>query len=133
MTAVAALATALEMPREELLPALRRLGEWLGVALLALAVLWLLAHRLAALAAWVAIRLGDHEPVGSPTTGREGMIGCRGVARTPLAPAGKVFVRGELWHAVADEPVAAEDTVEVVDMDGLTLRVRPQPNAEGGP
>jgi membrane-bound serine protease (ClpP class) len=57
-------------------------------------------------------------------TGREGLVGERGVARAALVPAGRVFVHGELWNAVADEPVAAGAPVEVVAVDGLTLRVR---------
>ncbi len=37
---------------------------------------------------------------------------------------GKVFVRGEYWNCVAEESIAAGDSVEVVAIDGLTLRVR---------
>ena len=43
----------------------------------------------------------------APSTGREGMIGETGAARTDLAPAGKVFVHGEIWEAEADGPVRA--------------------------
>ena len=57
-------------------------------------------------------------------TGREGLVGERGVARTRLAPAGKAFVHGELWSAVAEEPVDAGEPLEVVSVEGLTLRVR---------
>ena len=57
-------------------------------------------------------------------TGREGMIGARGIARTELAPRGTVEVHGELWNAVSDPPVAAGDPVEVIGIDGLQLRVR---------
>ena len=46
------------------------------------------------------------------------------MARTDLAPEGKVFVHGELWHARADAPVAAGTPVEVVAVEGLMLRVR---------
>ena len=38
----------------------------------------------------------------------------RGVARTALAPRGKVFVHGEIWDAVSEAPVAAGAAVEVV-------------------
>ena len=41
-----------------------------------------------------------------------------------LAPEGKVRVRGELWTARADEPIARGETVEVVAVDDLSLRVR---------
>lgn len=69
-----------------------------------------------------------------PTTGREGIIGQTGTvrasleARGPGAGAGefrgKVFVRGELWNAVCEEPLEAGEWVEVVSNEGLTLRVR---------
>lgn len=69
-----------------------------------------------------------------PTTGGEGLVGKRGVARAALAPSGRVFVHGELWNAVAEEPVAAGAPVEVVAVEGLTLRVRPlaAPQERGG-
>jgi len=57
-------------------------------------------------------------------TGREGLLSEHGTARTPLAPRGKVFVHGELWDAVAPEPVAAGETVEIVAVQNLTLEVR---------
>lgn len=57
------------------------------------------------------------------TTGAQGLIGEIGVARTPLAPEGKVFVHGELWNAVASSNVELGEQVLVRAMDGLTLRV----------
>src|SRR5437867_11456263 len=59
------------------------------------------------------------------TTGREGMIGEIGVARTGLEPAGKVFVHGELWNAVARTSVAQGTRVRVAGVDGLQLLVEP--------
>ena len=59
------------------------------------------------------------------TTGREGMIGEIGVARTQLEPAGKVFVHGELWNAVARTSVAQGTRVRVSGVDGLKLIVEP--------
>jgi len=59
------------------------------------------------------------------TTGREGMIGEIGVARTELGPAGKVFVHGELWNAIAKTSVAAGARVRVAGIDGLQLLVEP--------
>src|SRR4051812_22755953 len=38
---------------------------------------------------------------GTVVTGKEGMVGQIGIARTPLGPDGKVFVHGELWNAIA--------------------------------
>ena len=59
------------------------------------------------------------------TTGREGMIGRRGVARTPLTPTGAVFLDGELWEARSLEvEIEQGATVEVRGVEGLTLLVR---------
>lgn len=58
-------------------------------------------------------------------TGREGLIHEIGTARSALAPRGKVFVHGEIWDAVSDEPVASGEPVEVVAVRNLTLAVRP--------
>jgi membrane-bound serine protease (ClpP class) len=57
-------------------------------------------------------------------TGMEGLVGEVGTARTSLNPRGKVFVHGEIWDAVAEEPVAAGEPVEVVAVRNLTLAVR---------
>jgi membrane-bound serine protease (ClpP class) len=58
-------------------------------------------------------------------TGREGMIGEIGVARTQLEPTGKVFVHGELWNAVARTTVPPGARVRVSAVDGLQLIVEP--------
>jgi len=57
-------------------------------------------------------------------TGVEGLIHEIGTARSPLTPRGKVFVHGEIWDAVAEEPVAAGEPVEVMAVRNLTLAVR---------
>jgi membrane-bound serine protease (ClpP class) len=59
------------------------------------------------------------------TTGREGMIGEIGVARTQLGPEGTVFVHGELWNAVAPTSLPEGTRVRVSGVDGLHLRVEP--------
>jgi membrane-bound serine protease (ClpP class) len=57
-------------------------------------------------------------------TGREGMIGETGTAQTDLAPAGKVFVHGEIWEAEADAPVRAGEKVRVIEvLGGLKIKV----------
>jgi membrane-bound serine protease (ClpP class) len=58
-------------------------------------------------------------------SGTTGLIGERGVAYTDLKPEGQVFVHGEYWQAVSDEPVVAGDAVEVVKVINLKLYVRP--------
>ena len=59
-----------------------------------------------------------------PFSGREGMIGETGTARTDLAPSGRVFVHGELWMAEADETVRAGEKVKVIEvLGGLKIKV----------
>jgi len=64
------------------------------------------------------------------TTGVEGLIGEVAIAQTPLAPAGKVFVHGEIWDAVATANVSAGEKVVVHDVDGLQLKVDPVHEAQ---
>lgn len=60
----------------------------------------------------------------SPATGREGLIGEVGVAETGMTPDGKVFVRGEYWDAWSDEPIDAGSRVQVLELDGMRLKVK---------
>jgi membrane-bound serine protease (ClpP class) len=59
-----------------------------------------------------------------PTTGREGIVGARGQARTRLDPEGMVDVHGEIWRAIAQDTIAEGAPVEVTGAEGLVLRVR---------
>lgn len=59
------------------------------------------------------------------STGEQGMIGEIGVARTALAPEGKIFVHGELWDAVSSAPLDSGAQVKVREIEGLTLKVDP--------
>lgn len=63
-------------------------------------------------------------------TGPEGMIGETGSALTPLAPEGKVFVRGEYWDAVSTQPVAPGGRVRVTGMERLRLTVEPDSESQ---
>jgi membrane-bound ClpP family serine protease len=56
-------------------------------------------------------------------TGDAGMIGLEGRTETALAPAGKVFVRGELWDAWSQLPLERGVPVRVVGVRGLKLEV----------
>lgn len=66
-----------------------------------------------------------------PATGREGLIGQVGVARTRLSPDGQIFVRGEIWNAICDEGVEPGEWVEVTEVAGLKLRVKKRPPEAG--
>lgn len=59
-----------------------------------------------------------------PDTGREGMLGLEGEARTDIHATGQVFVHGEYWYAWSEEPIAKGDQVKVIALDGLRLKVR---------
>ena len=59
-------------------------------------------------------------------SGAEGLTQEIGIARTALAPRGKVFVHGELWEAESAEPVSAGEEVDIVAMNNLLLTVRPR-------
>ncbi len=58
-------------------------------------------------------------------SGESALVGEQGVAYSDLNPAGQIFIHGEYWQAVSDEPVAAGETVEVVQVKNLKLYVRP--------
>ena len=71
----------------------------------------------------IAVTYALKAQMAKPTTGAEGLVGEIGVARTPLAPEGKVFVHGEWWNASADQPVAPGEKIRVVKAEGLGLKV----------
>ena len=64
-------------------------------------------------------------------TGSPALIGEIGTAQSPLEPAGKVFVHGELWNAVSTVNLAVGEQVRVTGVDGLTLLVEPARTAAG--
>ena len=61
------------------------------------------------------------------TTGAAAMIGLRGRALAAIEPGRptQVAVRGEIWNATAEAPVAEGEPVTIVAVNGLTLRVAP--------
>ncbi len=66
--------------------------------------------------------------------GRETMLGKTVAAVAAITPLqGKVFVEGEYWNAVSETPIEAGQTAQIVGIEGLTLKVKPQltatPNA----
>ena len=60
-----------------------------------------------------------------PRTGARGMVGEIGVVREALMPEGKVFVHGELWRAISNDPIQTGDRVRVVKIVNLVLEVEP--------
>jgi len=62
----------------------------------------------------------------APVMGVDGLIGEGGVALEPIVPGvpGRVRVHGEIWTALANEPIASGERTTVTKIDGLTLTVR---------
>jgi len=59
-------------------------------------------------------------------TGKEALIGARGIVTSDLKPKGEVRVMGEFWEATAkDTTIATGQAVEVVSMEGVYLVVKP--------
>ncbi len=59
-------------------------------------------------------------------TGKEALIGAKGIATSDLKPKGEVRVLGEFWEATAKEArLVAGQIVEVVGMEGMFLVVVP--------
>jgi len=57
-------------------------------------------------------------------TGVSGLIGSTGTAETIISKSGKVFVSGELWNAYSDDKIVKGSKVEIVDVEGMTLKVK---------
>ncbi len=57
-------------------------------------------------------------------TGKEGLVGKIGVARTELNPEGKVFVHGEIWDAEAQQDIPEGTKVMVIEvLENLKIKV----------
>ncbi len=66
---------------------------------------------------------------GKAIMGEQGLIGELAVANSPLTPSGKVFLRGEIWDAVAPTNLHAGAHVIVRQVQNLVLHVDPAPEA----
>ena len=74
----------------------------------------------------ILVRLALAAQQRKVVTGDQGMVGELGVAQTELAPAGKVFVHGEIWQARAAGKIQPGTRVRVKEVQGLTLVVEPE-------
>lgn len=62
---------------------------------------------------------------GRVATGEEGLIGESGVVKVAVdAAGGKVFVHGEWWNAVSDEPLPVGTRVTVTEVHDLVVKVK---------
>jgi membrane-bound serine protease (ClpP class) len=70
------------------------------------------------------IILAVHVHMRKALTGREGLVGKIGVARTDLGPEGKVFVHGEIWNAEAQQDIPQGAKVKVSEvLENLKIKV----------
>ena len=64
-----------------------------------------------------------------PATGVDALLGQRAQARSTIVPgvSGLVAIHGELWRAESDASIEAGGFVRVTEVNGLTLKVAPDP------
>ena len=115
---------------------LASLSDDAAIALFILLVLWLLKIPISlpiiifVVMLFVASAFLMHKLVipalhRKKTTGAEGMIGLEGKVIEPLMPNGLIRVKGEYWKAIsAGGNIAVGENVEIIGLDGLTLRVK---------
>jgi membrane-bound serine protease (ClpP class) len=96
-----------------------------GLALqveVAIAVLLLVMAGIVAYLFYIGVK-AQHKKI---KTGKEALIGAKGVTTTDLTPKGEIRVLGEFWQATTkDGTIAVGQDVEVVDMEGMFLVVKP--------
>jgi membrane-bound serine protease (ClpP class) len=102
-------------------------SEWAGPALITLGILSVVSFYFVTRKVLAAHR---EQPVRA---GHEELIGALAEARTSLDPEGQVWIEGALWRArLAGDggPLRPGDRVTVEAVEGLTLKVRPEPPSE---
>jgi membrane-bound serine protease (ClpP class) len=83
---------------------------------------------LAGLVAFLA-RLAVRAQRRRSVTGAAGMLGASGEVIDPIDSGGigRVTTHGEIWSAVAGQPISRGTRIRVVGISGLTLTVSPDP------
>jgi membrane-bound serine protease (ClpP class) len=59
-----------------------------------------------------------------PITGREGLLGETGIAKSKIDPQGKVFIHGEYWDAISDEIIPEGTRVKVTEVKDIGIKVK---------
>jgi membrane-bound serine protease (ClpP class) len=73
----------------------------------------------------LTVRLAYRAFQRKPVTGSEGLVDLEGKALTDFAAeGGSVAIRGEIWSAYSEETIKKGDTVLVVSVSGLKIKVR---------
>ena len=80
---------------------------------------------IAAIAAWL-LYAALRAQYSKVKTGKEALIGAKGVAVSDLKPKGEIRVLGEFWQATAkNSEIRSGQPVEVIGMEGMFLMVKP--------
>jgi membrane-bound serine protease (ClpP class) len=75
----------------------------------------------------IILRLAYKAYKRKPVTGSEGLVGLQGVANTDITKDnGMVLLRGEIWSAFSDEPIAKGEKIIVKAVEGLRVKVKKQ-------
>jgi len=99
--------------------------NYYGVSLQVQIALAVIALAIAAIVIWMIYKAARAN-LSKIKTGKEALVGSVGVAVTDLKPEGEIRVVGEFWQATTKEGcIKNGEKVEVVDMDGMFLVVRP--------
>jgi membrane-bound serine protease (ClpP class) len=102
----------------------RALGEEWAVSYVLMAIMIIVTIAFFVLV--VAIVVKAHK--GKVITGMESVLGKKGVASSEVnMDGGVVNVGGEDWEAMSDEPIAARDIIEVLEVNGIKLKVKKIP------
>ena len=73
----------------------------------------------------LTVRLAYRAFQRKPLTGSEGLVGLEGKALTDITTeGGTVTVHGEIWSALSDAIIRKGETIVVVSVSGLTIKVR---------
>jgi membrane-bound serine protease (ClpP class) len=72
----------------------------------------------------IIISMGVHAQFKKKVTGKEGIVGEIGEAKTDITVSGgTVFVHGEFWNAVSDETVKKGSRVKIVASENMVVKV----------
>ena len=72
------------------------------------------------------LSMGIHAQFKKRATGKEGIIGMIGVAKTDIKPSGgTIFVHGEYWNAISDKSIKKDGEVKIIDVKEMILKVEP--------
>ena len=92
-----------------------------GIDLSLIITLTLVTVFLMAAVLWLALKSTQHKIV----SGLEALIGSEAIVIDNFDHKGSVIMHGEHWQAVTDKPLKKEQTVKVVGLKNLILRVTP--------